>query len=60
MSLFIKYGSKEAGAKCMDILYLSQRVRVYEFQKGVDLRFTSSSGSAFDQGIWWVSINFVS
>ena len=37
----------------MGILWLSQVVRV---SKGVDMRFRSTNGNAFDQGIWKMSV----
>ena len=55
---FISCGSKEAKAKSLGILRLSQKVENYEFQKGVDLRFRKTNGNAFNQGIWRASTNF--
>lgn len=47
---FISCGSKEAEAKRTEVLGLSPRMRVQEFQR-VDLRFRKTHGSAFGQDV---------
>lgn len=58
ISPFISCESKETRTSMLGILWPSQRVRVYEFQKRVYLGIRRTNGIAFGQNIGSTSTDF--